>query len=163
MNTLRLLPLLISLWVLTGCGGGTSAPPANPVPQTCRFELAYADGSTSGYAVSPVATSVPKTLMPCSITQVQSVTLGLCISPADASELKVQLLGSGGTTVPVNLGTTTAAGSCLLTGSLYTVTLPTNAVGSGLADSWQLSVQDTVSGYNSSYFVGWSLEVKGLK
>ena len=162
MNSLRLVPLLSGLLFLTGCGGGSSAPPASPTPQTCGFALVYADGGTSGYAVNPLATSVPKSITPCGITQVQSVTLGLCVSPADVSELKVQLLGSGGTTVPVNLATATASGSCLLTGSLYSVSLPIGAL-SSITDRWQLSVQDTVSGYNSSYFVGWSLEVKGLK
>jgi hypothetical protein len=163
MNVLRLLTLLTALWLLTGCGGGSSTPSAAPVPQTCGFGLVYADGGTSGYAINPQASSVPKSLAPCSITEVQSVTLGLCITPAQTSELKVQLLGSGSNAMTVNLGAATYAGSCLLTGSLYTVALPVTALGSGLADNWQLSVVDTVPGYTSSYLVGWSLDIKGLK
>lgn len=149
---------------LTACGGGSSTPTPAPAAQTCRFDLVYADGLTSGYAVAPVATSVSKSITPCGITQVQSVSLGLCISPASLSELKVQLLGPGNLVVPVSLGAATASpASCLLTGTLYTASLPVNTLGNGLNDSWRLSVEDTVPGYTSSTFIGWSLEVKGLK
>jgi hypothetical protein len=163
MNILRLLTLLTALWLLTGCGGGSSPPSAAPVPQTCGFGLVYADGGTSGYAISPKATSTPKSLSPCSITQVQSVTLGLCITPAQTSELKVQLLDTGSASLAINLGAAAYAGNCLISGSLYTVSLPSTALGSGLGNNWYLSVEDTVPGYTSSYLVGWSLEVKGLK
>lgn len=162
MNSLPFVSLLTGLLVLTGCGGGSSAPPAVLVPQTCGFGLVYADGGTSGYAVNPVAISVPKSITPCGITQVQSVALGLCVSPADVSELRVQLLSAGSAPTTVSLGSTLPSGACLDSGTLYTVSLPTGAL-SSISDRWQLSVQDTVSGYNSSYFVGWSLEVKGLK
>jgi hypothetical protein len=164
MNLSPKLFLLACALALTACGGGSSTPTPAPVSQTCRFDLGYADGLTSGYAVAPLATSVPKSITPCSITQVQSVSLGVCITPAQTSELKVQLLGPGNLAVPVNLSTATISpNTCLLTGALYTVTLPVNALGSGLNDSWRLSVQDTVPGYTSSTFIGWSLEVKGLK
>lgn len=164
MNSASKLFLLTCTLTLTACGGGTSAPPAAPAPLTCRFDLAYADGLTSGYAIAPQATSVPKSITPCGITQVQSVSLGLCITPAQTSELKVALLGPGKLTVPISLSTATVSpATCLLSGTLYTVTLPVNTLGNGLNDSWMLSVEDTVPGYTSSYFVGWSLEVKGLK
>jgi hypothetical protein len=164
MNLAPKLLLLVCALALTACGGGASAPPSTPSPQTCRFDLVYADGMTSGYAVAPRATSVPKSVTPCGITQVQSVSLGVCITPAQTSELKVQLQGLGGLTVPVNMSAATVSpASCLLTGTLYTVTLPVNSLGNGLNDSWLLSVEDTVPGYTNSTFIGWSLEVKGLK
>lgn len=163
MTVDRLLTFVACALALSGCGGGSS--PTAAVPQTCGFNLVYADGSTSGYAVgSTPAVSVPKSITPCGITQVQSVNLGLCVMPADVSELKVQLLGAGSTAVPVDLNTASISGTCLLTGSLYTVSLPSSTLaGSGITDSWRLSVEDIRPGYINSYFVGWSLEVKGLK
>jgi hypothetical protein len=158
------LLMLACAFALTACGGGSPAPAPAPASQTCRFELAYADGLTSGYQVMPLATSVPKSITPCGITQVQSVSVGVCLTPAQTSELKVQLLGPGNLKVPLNLSTATVSpAACLLTGTLYTVTLPANTLGNGLNDNWQLSVEDTVPGYTSSTFIGWSLEVKGLK
>lgn len=161
MTFQRLLTILACTIALPGCGGGSS--PQSGTPQTCGFGLVYADGGTSGYAVGTIpAVSVPKSITPCGITQVQSVTLGLCVNPADVSELKVQLLGASSAPVLLSLGSVAASGSCLLTGTLYNVNLPTSALGS-ITDSWRLSVEDTRPGYTSSYFVGWSLEVKGLK
>ena len=161
MTVQRLLSCLICAIALAGCGGG-STPQAN-TPETCGFAPVYADGATSGYTVgSSAAVSVPKTLSPCGITQVQSVRLGLCVSPADVSELKVQLQGGSSAPTLVNFGSAAPAGSCLLTGTLYNVNLPTSVL-SSVSNSWRLSVEDTRPGYNSSYFVGWSLEVKGLK
>ncbi len=160
--------LLVCTTLLSACGGGSAPPPPVPVPvpvpQTCGFGLVYADGGTSGYAVGTTpSVSVPKYISPCGLTQVQSVLLGLCVSPADVSELKVQLLSSSGTPTQVSLSSASTAGSCLLTGTLYTWSLPVSILGSGLTDSWRLSVEDIRPGYNSSFFVGWSLEVKGLK
>ena len=156
----RWLSVLVCTALVSACGGGSTS--SAPVPQTCGFGLVYADGGTSGYAVGATpAVSVPKSITPCGITQVQSVTLGLCVNPADVSELKVQLLGSGAATL-LNLSAAAPSGSCLLTGTLYTAALPLSAVGS-ITDSWRLSVEDIRPGYTSSYFVGWSLEVKGLK
>lgn len=161
MTAQRLLTFLAFAIALSGCGGGSS--PTAAVPQTCGFPMVYADGGTSGYAVgTTAAVSVPKTITPCGITQVQSVSLGLCVTPADVSELKVQLLGSSGSPTTVSLASAAPSGSCLLTGTLYNLSLPTSALGS-ITNSWRLSVEDTRSGYTSSYFVGWSLEVKGLQ
>lgn len=161
MTVQRLLSCLICAIALSGCGGGSS--PQASTPETCGFGLVYADGATSGYAVgSSAAVSVPKTLSPCGITQLQSVSLGLCVSPADVSELQVQLQGGASAPTLVNFGSAAPAGSCLLSGTLYKVNLPTSVL-SNLGSSWRLLVEDTRPGYNSSYFVGWSLEVKGLK
>lgn len=166
------LCLLSCTTLLSACGGESAPPPPPPVPvpvpmpvpQTCGFGLVYADGGTSGYSVGATpSVSVPKYITPCGLTQVQSVTLGLCVSPADVSELKVQLLSSSGTPTQVSLSSVSAAGSCLLTGTLYNWSLPASILGSGLTDSWRLSVEDIRPGYTSSFFVGWSLEVKGLK
>lgn len=164
MTLAHKLLLLACALALTACGGGSTTTAPTPVPQTCRFDLTYADGLTSGYAVGPLAISVPKSITPCGITQVQSVSVGVCLTPAQTSELKVQLLGPGNLTVPLNLNAATvSASACLLTGTLYTMTLPVNTLGNGINDSWRLSVEDTVPGYISSTFIGWSLEVKGLK
>jgi hypothetical protein len=161
MTVQRLLTILACAIAFSGCGGGSS--PQAAAPQTCGFGLVYADGGTSGYAVgSTAAISVPKSIAPCSITQVQSVALGLCVNPADVSELKVQLLGANSVPTLVNLASVTTSGSCLLTGTLYKLNLPASALGS-VTDSWRLSVEDTRPGYTNSYFVGWSLEVKGLQ
>ena len=158
MTLARLLTLLVCALALSACGGGSSTPAPAATTQTCGFGLVYADGNTSGYAVGTTpAVSVPKSITPCGITQVQSVTVGLCVTPADMSELKVQLLGAS--SAPTLVSLTTASPS---TGTLYNVPLPASSVGK-ITDSWRLSVEDIRPGYTSSYFVGWSLEVKGLK
>jgi len=163
MTLARLLTLLVCALALSACGGGSSTPAPAATTQTCGFGLVYADGNTSGYAVGTTpAVSIPKSITPCGITQVQSVTVGLCVTPADMSELKVQLLGASSAPTLVSLTTASPSGSCLLTGTLYNVPLPASSVGK-ITDSWRLSVEDIRPGYTSSYFVGWSLEVKGLK
>lgn len=169
MTTVRLLLLLTCALVISGCGGGGGpAPSAVPAstPQTCGFDLMYADGATSGYVVASTVTSVPKSILPCGITQVQSVTLGICLKPAQTNELKVQLLNTGNPAITLDLATATVTSSskCQLDqGTMYSMSLPSNALSSNLNGNWQLSVQDTVPGFTSSTFVGWSLEVKGLK
>ena len=169
MTATRPLLFLTCALAMSGCGGGGGAtPPAAPASttQTCGFDLIYADGATSGYVVASTVTSVPKSILPCGITQVQSVTLGICLKPAQTNELKVQLLNAANTAITLDLATATVTSSskCQLDqGTMYNVSLPSNALSSDLNGNWLLSVQDTVPGFTSSTFVGWSLEVKGLK
>ncbi len=166
MRILNFLGATLAALLLAACGG-TSTPPG-PVQGLCELPLKYADGISSGYAIGTSPTlSVPRQFNTCAISQVQSASLGLCISHTQISELTAQLILPDNTRLALDLQNAPSSGTCLLTGQLLTMTLPNAALQkiSGLRGNWQISVTDTnaVAPTPVGHLVGWSLSVGGLQ
>jgi hypothetical protein len=159
-----LLALLTGL--LAGCGGSASEPAAAAAaPVQCDFGLRYANGVSSGIAINPEARTVPRQFTPCSLTQVQSATLGICLQHPDLSELDAQLIQPDGTALALNLQAATRTGAaCLDSGTLLSMSLPTTALPRLLnpQGQWSLMLTDLKPGYGSGSLVGWSLDLRGL-
>ena len=148
----------------SGCGGSQPEAPAASATQ-CDFGLRYANGASSGIAINPEARTVPRQFTPCSLTQVQSATLGICLQHPDIGELEAQLIQPDGTPLSINLQTATRTGAaCLDSGTLLGAALP-GAVLPRLINpqgQWSLVVTDLRPGYGSGSLVGWSLDLRGL-
>lgn len=150
--------------LLAGCGGAASEPAAGMSAQ-CEFGLRYANGVSSGIALNLEARTVPRQFTPCSLTQIQSATLGICLQHPDLSELDAQLIAPDGSALPIDLQTATRTGSaCLDSGALLGVALPAQALTrlAGAQGFWSLVVTDLKPGYGSGSLVGWSLDIRGL-
>lgn len=158
--------MLAGMLLLSGCGGGST-----PATQSlsCELPLKYADGAYSGYSIGPLPTkAVPRQFSACAIRQIQSASVSLCIDHQQIGELSAQMILPGNTVQSLSLPSAQAnANGCLLSGKLYTVTLPASAL-QGLSASqgeWAVSVSDTnqVSATPVGYLVGWSLRLDGLR
>lgn len=152
--------------LLAGCGGSSSPLPVAPTAAQCDFGLRYANGASSGIAINPEARTVPRQFTPCSLTQIQSGTLGICLQHPDIGELDAQLLGPDGTSLAIDLKAATRTGAaCLDGGSLLNTTLPVAALPRLVSPQgqWSLVVKDLQPGYGSGSLVGWSLDLRGLQ
>lgn len=152
--------------LLSACGGSAPEPAVSPSPAVqCDFGLRYANGASSGIAINPEARTVPRQFTPCSLTQVQSATLGICLQHPNLAELEAQLIQPDGTALAINLQTATRTGTtCLDSGALLNTSLPATALPRlvNAQGQWSLVVTDVQPGYGSGSLVGWSLELRGL-
>lgn len=151
---------------LAGCGGGSAATSSSA---SCELPLKYADGVTGGYRIGAVPTqAVPRSFNTCTLTQIQSATVGLCLDHPQINELSAQLLLPNNTPQTLNLQSAQTAGeSCLITGRWFTVALPSAALQglSGLQGPWTVSLTDTdqTSTTPLGYLVGWSFKMDGTR
>jgi subtilisin-like proprotein convertase family protein len=133
----------------------------------CTLPLKYADGSNLGYRVDPVAQAVPRQFNPCSIQQLQAASVSLCIDHRQMNELSAQLILPNKSSLDLNLQTANQGASCLISGRLFTVSLPASRlqVFSGLKGDWAVLVRDNdmVSTTPMGYLVGWSMQAEGLQ
>lgn len=151
---------------LAGCGGGSTAAIQSA---SCELPLKYADGASGGYRIDAVPTqAVPRQFNACALTQIQSASVSLCIDHQQSTELSAQLLLPNSTTQTLNLqAAQTAGGTCLLTGKLLTLALPSTALQSisSLQGNWTVSLTDTNQASTTpvGYLVGWSLKMDGTR
>ncbi len=151
---------------LAGCGGGST-----PAPQSvsCELPLKYADGINGGYRIDAVpGQAVPRQFNACNLTQIQAATVSLCLDHPQISELSAQLVLPNNSTQSLNLQSAQiAGGTCLLTGKLFTMTLPSTALPSinSLQGDWTVRLTDTnqISTTPVGYLVGWSLKMDGTR
>ena len=155
---------------LTGCGGGGS--PSQPNPQgtttSCELPLKYADGRSngSGYAIITSIQSVPRQFNPCTIQQIESATLGVCIDHPQIDELSAQLILPNNTPLQLDLQSAQTVGAaCLVGGKMFSMTLPVTVLQAftGLQGNWTVGVTDNdqISSTPIGKLVGWSLKVDG--
>lgn len=151
--------------LLAGCGGGASETAASS-PTQCEFGLRYANGISSGIALNPEARTVARQFTSCSLKQIQSATLGICLQHPDISELDAQLIQPDGTPLAIDLQSATRTGSaCLDSGTLLNTALPAATLVRLVnpQGQWSLVVTDLKPGYGSGSLVGWSLDIRGLQ
>jgi hypothetical protein len=152
--------------ILAGCGGSDPARPADMTSQ-CALPLKYADGSNLGYRIDPAAQAVPRQFNPCAIQQPLAASVSLCIDHRQMSELSAQLILPNQSSLNLNLQTASLGGSCLISGRLFTVSLPVSRLQtfSGLGGDWTVVVRDNdrVSSTPMGYLVGWSMQAEGLR
>jgi hypothetical protein len=71
------------------------------------------------------------------------------------------------TILDLDLLSATQGSTCLISGRMFSLSLPTNSLQafSGLRGDWTVRVQDnnTVSNTPMGYLVGWSMQVEGLQ
>lgn len=155
--------VLAGTWLLAACGGSSSQP--GGAAAWCELPLAYANGSSGGNRIEPLAQTVPRQFNPCPIRQVQSLTVGLCLGHQQISELSAQLVYPNGSTQSLNLPGASSAGACLVGGQLWQTTLSTGHLQSlqNLEGHWSLRVSDDnqVSSTPVGALVGWSMRAQG--
>jgi hypothetical protein len=151
---------------LSGCGGSDPARPAGMATQ-CTLPLKHADGLSGGYSINSGAQAVPRQFNPCAIQQLQAASVSLCIDHRQLSELSAQLILPNQSSLELDLQTASLGGSCLISGRLFTVSLPVSRLQtfSGLGGDWTVGVRDNdrVSSTPMGYLVGWSMQAEGLK
>lgn len=151
---------------LTACGGGSTAATQSA---SCELPLKYADGVSGGYRIDAVPTrAVPRQFNACPLTAMESASVSLCIDHPQISELSAQLVLPNNTVQPLDLQTAQRPGGlCLLTGKLFTMTLPGSALHSvsDLQGHWTVSLTDTNQASTTAvgYLVGWSLKMDGTR
>ena len=154
-----------SFWLM-GCGGGGSTQTAGSVTP-CEMPLKYADGLNGGYSINTVAQAVPRSFNVCTIQQPLAASVSLCIDHRQMSELSAQLILPNQSSLNLNLQTASLGGSCLISGRLFTVSLPVSRLQtfSGLGGDWTVVVRDNdrVSSTPMGYLVGWSMQAEGLR
>ncbi len=163
---LFLYAALAGSFFISGCGGGESARSVgSAVP--CELPLKHADGSSGGYSINTVAQAVPRQFNACNIQQPQFVSVGLCIDHQQMGELSAQMILPNQTILDLDLLSATQGSTCLISGRMFSLSLPTNSLQafSGLRGDWTVRVQDnyTVSNTPMGYLVGWSMQVEGLQ
>jgi hypothetical protein len=83
------------------------------------------------------------------------------------NELSAQLILPNQSSLDLDLQTASQGASCLISGRLFTVSLPASRlqVFSGLKGDWSVLVRDNdmVSTTPMGYLVGWSMQAEGLQ
>lgn len=150
---------------LLGCGGSDPARPAGSATQ-CALPLKHADGVNGGYSINAVAQAVPRQFNPCPIEQILTASVSLCIDHRQTGELSAQLLLPNQTTLDLDLQSANQGAACLISGRLFTLSLPVSRLQafSGLRGDWTVRVRDNdmVSTTPMGYLVGWSMQAEGL-
>ncbi len=151
---------------LAGCGGSDPAQPVDKSSQ-CTLPLKHADGLSSGYRIDPVAQAVPRQFTACAMEQPLASSVSLCIDHRQISELTAQLILPNQSTLDMDLLTAAQGGTCLISGRLYTASLPASRLQgfSGLRGDWTVRVRDNnlVSSTPMGFLVGWSMQAEGLQ
>jgi hypothetical protein len=157
---------LAGSFLLSGCGGGDPARSGGSTT-LCEVPLKYADGDRSGYSINTVAQAVPRTFNACTIQQPLAASVSLCLDHRKMDELSALLVLPDQTTLDLNLPTSTPGATCLISGRLFTQSLPVSRLQafSGLKGDWTVRVRDnnSVSNTPMGYLVGWSMQVEGLQ
>lgn len=158
--------VLVGSLFLSGCGGSDSVQPVGKATQ-CDLPLKHADGSSGGYSINFEAQAVPRQFNPCAIQQLLMARVGLCIDHRQISELTAQLILPNQSSIDLDLQTAGQGGSCLISGRLFTVSLPVSLLQafSGLRGDWSVNASDNdrVSSTPMGYLVGWSMQAEGLQ
>jgi subtilisin-like proprotein convertase family protein len=101
------------------------------------------------------------------VAGVLAASVSLCIDHRQMSELSAQLILPNQSSLNLNLQTASLGGSCLISGRLFTVSLPVSRLQtfSGLGGDWTVVVRDNdrVSSTPMGYLVGWSMQAEGLR
>jgi subtilisin-like proprotein convertase family protein len=150
---------------LAGCGGSDPARPSAVVSQ-CALPLKYADGLSGGYSINSVAQAVPRQFTACAMEQALAASVSLCIDHPQMGELSAQLILPNQSSLDLDLQRASQGASCLISGRLFTVSLPASGLQpfSGLRGDWTVRVRDNdrVSNTPMGYLVGWSMQAEGL-
>lgn len=170
MKRLLSTGLLACAAFLSSCGGGGS-PYVPTTPVNCSMPLQYADGRTSGVAMSPQALSADRVFATeCKPLQVTAVTLTLCTDHPALAELSGQLWLAGTRVGQFALQDGTAQDNlCLANSSATTsrrqwVFAQPGLQGLGpLTGPWRVDITDTLQNSNNGYFVAWALDVQGVR
>lgn len=153
--------------LLCSCGGGGSpetSPHSTPQATSCVLPMQYANGANSGKPITGSLTLTEPRLLNCNITQTQSASVSICIDHKNIAELTSQLFLNDTQIATLDLQSATASSNaCLLSGSLYTVSLPMPMT--QLNGNWKVGVidNDQVASTPLGYLVGWSLRVDGTQ
>lgn len=124
--------------------------------------MQYADGTSSGKPITGTLTLTEPRQLSCGITQTQSASVSLCIDHDQLSELTSQLFFNDTPIATLDLQSATLSSTaCLLTGKLYTLSLPMPMT--QLNGNWKVGVTDNdqVASTRLGYLVGWSLRFDG--
>lgn len=169
MKTIPRVGLLVLSAALAGCGGGGSST-AGTTPVSCSLALQYANGYSSGIAISPTATSADRTFSSCNPTQISSVTLNVCVDHPAIAELSGRLLLAGTAISALQPASGTAQGTSCLASTTATTSLRQFVLNSpdmhGLstfAGPWTVEITDTNQNNLNGYFVAWSLDLQGTR
>lgn len=168
MRQIRFRLLCVALagtLILAGCGGSDPARPAGLATQ-CALPLKHADGLSGGYSIYDVAQAVPRQFNPCAIQQILTASVSLCVDHRQMGELSTQLILPNQTSLDLDLQSATQGAACLISGRLFTLSLPVSRLQafSGLKGDWTVNVRDNdrVSSTPMGYLVGWSMQAEGL-
>ena len=157
---------LAGSFLLSGCGGGDTARSAGSAT-LCDLPLKYADGLNGGYSINTVAQAVPRSFNACTIQQPLAASVSLCIDHRQMGELSALLVLPNQTTLDLDLPTSTQGATCLISGRLFTQSLPISRLQafSGLKGDWTVRVRDnnSVSNTPMGYLIGWSMQAEGLQ
>lgn len=152
--------------VLWGCGGSDPAR-SSSLPSQCALPLKHADGLSGGYRIDAVAQATSRQFSACAMEQPLAASVSLCIDHRQISELTAQLILPNQSTLDLDLLTAAQGGTCLISGRLYTASLPASRLQpfSGLRGDWTVRVSDNnqVSSTPMGYLVGWSMQAEGLQ
>ena len=152
--------------VLVACGGSDSSRSAC-FPSQCALPLKHADGFNGGYRIDAVAQATSRQFSACAMEQALAASVSLCIDHRQISELTAQLILPNQSTLDMDLLTAAQGGTCLISGRLYTASLPASRLQafSGLRGDWTVRVRDNnlVSSTPMGFLVGWSMQAEGLQ
>ncbi len=152
--------------VLLGCGGSDPARSAS-LPSQCALPLKHADGLGGGYRIDSVAQAVPRQFTACAMEQPLAANASLCIDHRQMGELTAQLVLPNMSSLDLDLQAANQGSSCLISGRLFTVSLPASRLQafSGLRGDWSVRVSDNnkASSTPMGFLVGWSMQVEGLQ
>lgn len=156
--------------LLSSCGGGGS-PYVPTTPVICSMALQYADGGTSGIAISPQAVSADRLFATeCKPLEVNTITLTVCTDHPALNELSGQLLLSGTRLAQFQVQDGTLKdNTCLANNSATTsrrqfvLTRPDMRGLNQFNGPWRVEVSDTSQNGNYGYFVAWALDVQGVR
>lgn len=156
--------LLCAAFLLYGCGGDDSVRSIGKTPP-CELPLKHADGANGGYSINPVVQAVPRQFNTCAIQQIQSASASVCLDHQQVGEISAQLVLPNQTTQILDIQSASVGANCLISGRLYTLTLPLSSLQTikGLKGDWTVRVSDnnTVSSTPVGFLVGWSMSVAG--
>lgn len=173
MKALAHLVCVCAAASLCACGGGGGNSAYVPTtPDQCTLGLAYADGGNSGIAIRestdwhPQTNEVARTFSPsCPLQKIERIQVEMCVSHTELDELKAQLLAPDNTRI--DLPRSSPSGTCLGTSAPALITVVVNgdllANAAPIQGSWRVQLRDQRPGYGSGTFIGWSLQLIGVR
>lgn len=175
MKTSQTLGLLLTLALLTSCGGGGS-PYVATTDAECTLALKYASG-TSGIAIAEgsdwtlLNTELSRPLSACKIERLQAANLGLCIRDDNPADLMVKVHGPQNSVTPglalAGIPGVSENGCKAMDDRAQQFNLSLNISPftslATLDGSWLVQVRDTRAGFGSGTLIGWTLTFQGLR